>query len=318
MARQKAQSTHSNNLMSALKFVGISGADFCSISQNIVTAFTEHVCIGHPIEEDLNAQAHIKKLYQSLLKSGEKTTITQLELSKLHVNSGVLQVYIACSEKINQILPDAPFIEIDRRFTDSIETLLPLVSVYGDTISTKTILCNDKSMFATNRYILTEYWHGIYLPFLNMSKKFCDIVLKSKKEVNHLGYSENSITVYFKDKSWIMGRVSKDNWINPYAILDKRRCSYEPISDDFKMALKAVPGFSDSGLAYCASGCLQSHPSAKDGASYPVPGLPEGGVFGVKELNYLNKNADMLDMSDKEFIMFTGKNIRGAIVSRKV
>jgi hypothetical protein len=317
MGRKKAESKHSNNLMNALKFVGMCGAEYCSIGSNIVTAFTDNICMGFPIEEDLNAQAHIKKLYQSLLKSGEIVAITQLELNKLHVNSGDLQVYIASSEKIIHIESDKKQIELDSRFTKSIENLLPIVSAFGDQISTKTILCHEQSMFATNRYILIEYWHGTSLPFLNMSKKFCDLILKTKKEVTFIGFSENSLTVYFKDESWIMGRVSKEQWINPYAILNKE-CNYKDISSEFLKALQAVPTFSDTGLAYCINGCLQSHPNAKDGASYPVPDLPEGSIFGVKELNFIYKNAMQIDMSNPNFLYFIGKNLRGAISSRKI
>lgn len=317
MARTKKEKPeHSNNLMNALKFVGLCGADFCSIGSNVVTAFTDSICMGFPIEEDLNAQAHIKKLYQSLLKSGEKTTITQLELTKLHVNSGELQVYIACSEKITQPEQDKAKIDLDTRFTNAIETLLPIVSAFGESISTKTILCNDQSMFATNRFILVEYWVGIDLPFLNMSKKFCDLIIKSKKEVVSLGYSKNSVTVYFKDNSWIMGRVSSENWINPYEILNKES-NPKPVSEEFRKALLSVPTFSDSHLVYCVSGCLQSHPDAKEGASYPVPDLPNGATFGVKELNYICKNAVSIDMSNSKIMYFFGaKNIRGAVVNR--
>jgi len=69
-------------------------------------------------------------------------------------------------------------------------------------------------------------------------------------------------------------------------------------------------------VAYCGSECLQSHPEKQQGASYPVPGLPEGAVYGVKELEYLYKFACSVSFADSKVLHFSGKNLRGAISSR--
>jgi len=310
-----AKSEHSSKLINGLKFVSLSKAEYCSIANNLITAFTDDICMGFFIEENLNVHAHIKKLQQSLLKAIGQTTITQLELTKLHVNSGELQVYINCNAQIEHAKPDEKKIELNENFVKAIHTLLPLVSLHGNHISEKTMLANKQSLFATNRFIIVEYYHGIELPYLNISKKFCDLIIKAKKDAKYLGFSENSVTVYFVDDSWIMGRISKEEWFNPYSVIESKG-NFQPISDEFKAALRSVPGFSDTGLAYCAKGCLQSHPDGKDGAFYPVPGLPEGAKYGVKDLAFLYKNGNEICFDNPKVLYFYGENLRGAISSR--
>lgn len=315
MAR-KSKSEHSSNLASALKFVGMTGAEYCHIGSNLVTAFTDQIAIGFPIEEDLNAQAHIKNLYKSLCKSNEQTAITQLDLHKLHVNSGNLQVYIPCIEKINHIEPDKKVYEINESFVNNIEKVLPLVSAFGEHISMKTILIFNGCFFATNRFCIVQLFHGLNLPFLNISKKFCDLILKSKKKVSNLGYSENSITVYFEDESWIMGKISKEEWINPFSILDKV-VNFNDFSLEMFKAIENVSSFSTSGKLYSKANCLQSHPEALEGASYPILGLPDGGIYGVKDLAFLAKNAQTFGV-DGLRLYFLGNNLRGCISSREI
>lgn len=313
MGRQKK--APEAGLIAALKFVKLCGAEFCSIGQNSVIAFTDHVCMGFPIEEDLTADAHIENLLKSLLRSNEHTTITQLDLHKLHVNTGDLKVYVDCIDKKAQIKPDVPAFAIDSRFTNAIEKLIPIVSSFGNHIAMKTMLFSKQSVFATNKFLLAEYWHGLDLPVCILSKKFLELVLKSKKEVAGFANSNNSVTVYFKDNSWIMGRNIDEKWIDARTILNEE-LQPKPISVELSKALGAVPQFSSDGLAYCRAGSLQSHPTAENGASYAVLGLPDGPIYGVKDLKFLLLNASEIEFRNN-FIYFFGKNLRGVISDRK-
>jgi len=310
----KAKSKHSSNLITALKFVNLTGANFCSIGDNLVSAFTENFAMGFPIEEDLVAQANIKYLLKSLLKANEHATITQLDLNKLHVNSEGLEVYVNCEKQQMHVKPDNPEFPIDIQFAIGLETVLPICGSFGDHIAMKTVLVKANSFFTTNRYCLVQYWHGLNIPDFIVAKKFCDLILKTKKEATAIGISKNSVTVYFKDGAWIMGRNFVEGWIDPNNIL-KYNCNFEPISEEFQNALRAVPGFSESGMVYCGPECLQSHPEIQQGASYAVPGLPEGAVYGSKELEYLGKHGEQICFDGKT-LYFTGKNLIGAISSR--
>jgi len=312
---RKSKSSHSATLIDALKFVGLSGAEYCSIGQGFVTAYTDTVCMGHPITEDLNAKAHIKSLQQSLIKSEHETTITQLDLSRLQVNSGELQIFINCSEKVEQPKPDFDGIKISKEFLLGLHELLPIVLKADSNISAKTIMTFGESIFATNRFILVERWHGANLPFTNMSRKLCDLIIKCKKEVAEFCKSDNSVTIYFSDRCWIMGRISPELWINPFEILNKELVQSN-INDELQESLRLVPGFNGSSLAYQVNGRLQSEPAQGAGASYPCGQLPDGGIYGVKELKYLQKYGKQISIIGDD-IYFFGDKMRGAISSRK-
>lgn len=316
MAPRKSKSSHSSGLINALKFVSLSGAEYCSIGDNLITAFTDTICLGYPIEEDLNVQANIKNFLKSLEQSTDQTAITQLNLHKLHVNSGELQVYINCTDKVQHVKPNDPEIELDIAFCKAIELLNPIVSSRGDNVALRTILNSGGSMFATNRFLLVEYWHGTELGNFNIPKKFCDILLKSKKTPKGFGKSESSFTVWFDDGSWIMGRIYPDKWLDATAILDVQIAS-KPISAEFLKAMEGVLPFCDTGLAFCQDGCLQSSLDASAGASYPVPELPGPVQFGSKDLKFISKYATDIDMQNKDLLYFYGRNLRGALSSRK-
>lgn len=315
MPRQKKQAE--KGLIAALKFVKLSGAKFCSIKNNQIIAFTNEICMGFSIEEDLNAYAEIESLLHSLQKAGEQTAITQIDVFKLHVNSGELQIYINCIEKMPEIQPDQMQFEIDSRLTKAIEILSPIVSARGENLILKTFLNKGRSLFATNRFLIAEYWHGLDLPNMIFSKKFAEILLKSKKAPTVFGFSNNSLTIYFNDNSWIMGRILNENWPDVESILNKNEISYQ-LSEDYFKALAGVSPFSDTDMLYCANGCLQSHPEAGKGASYPVACLVDGSAYSVKDSAFLLRNATEAQICQDGSIKFFNKDLRGIIASRKV
>lgn len=314
MAR-KSKSQHSSGLLNALSFVGMNGANYCQIGRKFVTSITDNICLGHPIDEELECQANIKAFSQSLTRATDQVTITQLDIDKLHVGSNGMEVYVNCEKEIKHVKPDSQHCAIDSRLIKCFDILRSIVSTTGDCSSVKTVLFYGQSCFATNRHILVESWHGIELPYCNVSKKFADIVLKSKKEVEYFGYSDSSVTIYFKDGSWIMGRQEKEAWINPFDILNVES-QPNPIDEAFKTSLKAVLGFAGATTVTCSNGRLQSHAVAEQGAVAGTGGLPEGFTYGIKEMKFLLDRGISLDQSNPSILRFFGDKIRGCISAR--
>jgi len=314
MAR-KSKSLHSSGLLNALSFVGMNGAEYCQIGHNWVTSITDNICMGFAIEETLACQANIKALTHSLTRAKDQVTITQLDIDKLHVSSNGLEVYVNCEAEVKHVEPDKRFCAIDSRFTKCLDILHSIVSAHGDHISVKSVLCYGSSCFATNRHILIEFWNGIDLPYCKLSKKFVDLILKSKKEVEYFGYSISSVTVYFKDGSWIMGRQEKGDWINPFEILNVPT-EMQPLTANFKTSLKAVLGFAGATTVTWGAGRLQSHAGEREGAISAIADLAEGGTYGTKEMKFLLDNGNEFCIDANKVVRFFGSNIRGAISSR--
>lgn len=313
MARIK-KPEHSSRLIEGLSFVELSNAIYCEIGNNTITVATDDLCMGFPIEEDLHAKAHIAHLKNALLKSPDKTAITQLELTKLHVNSEKFEVYVNCECEIKHATPDNVLGIVSNDFTSFIKILLPLLSLTGSP-SQKSILSWNNSFFATNRKILVQIWHGENLPFFQMSKEFCKVVVKSKKQISAFGKSDNSITFYFSDGSWVMGRLVEGDWINPEEFLFN--CEYFDISNELELAFETVKDFCPSGVLHCRSGALASQPASQDGVIYPVANLPEGPSFTIKDFSFMLKNANKINMTKLDIWAFCKDNLRG-IISTKV
>lgn len=294
----------------------MSGATYCSIGSNFVTVTTDHLAMGAPIIDEFTAQAHIKDLIKSLTKASEQTAITLFD-EALHVNSGDLQVYVDLNDNINtkRVIPDTRNFPLTDSFIKGLTVLNPIVSANGDHVSVKTILLKDHSMFATNRYLLAEFWHGMPISSvgIQLSKKMVDIIVKCKKPLSSIGFCDTSATIYFSDNSWIMCRQGKEKWYSVDGILPTGEAPL--IEHHFGLACGAVLPFCTD-IVHCLNNGLTSDTSSSKGASYPCHGLPDGAIFGAKDLAFLAKNATHIDWKDSKKVAFFGDMLRGVLCDR--
>lgn len=312
MATKRAE--HSSGLIRALKFMELSGSEHCFIGSNQITAYSESIAVGHPIEEDLNAIAHIKYLKNALLKSPTQTKITQLELSKLQVDTGEFTVYVNAGAEYAHTSPDAFVMQLPASLGQAMVALLPLVGTSGDNPALGSILLRSGSMFATNRRVLAEYWHGIDLPVLNIPKELVKVVAKSKKNLSGFGFSENSITFYFTDGSWAMGRLVKGSWFEPTEFFNPN-AKLVDIPKDFAQGISAIKPFVDAGKIYFPGNAVCSH-KEYNGAKFNLANPTPEAIFALKDFEWILANFSWFDCNtDSGRWYFFGENIRCVLAS---
>lgn len=303
------------SLKAALKFVAVSGATYCEIANNMVTAVTDHISIGCPIEESLNARANIKMLYNSIDKSTGKIAITQLELSKLHVDNGDFQSYVNCDDEIKHAIADPITIQFDNDIAGMLKIACEIALTNSVKEAAKSICIYGTSIFATNAFGMVEFWNEVPMPFVLISKKTASLIVKTKKKVTGFGYSQNSNTFYFEDGSWIMARSFYVDWPNPNEFLPTEDAS--PISDEFVKAVITLKPFAKGSLLYGRAGRLSTACGQEEGASMPFPGVLEGAIYGADDLLFVAKHADKVLFRENGYIAFYGNGIRGIISNRK-
>ena len=307
MATKKAE--HSSGLIKALKFMELCGSEHCFIGSNQVTAYTNSVAVGHPIEEDLNAIAHIKFLKNALLKSPLQTKITQLELSKLQVDTGEFTVYVNAGAEYAHTSPDEFVGQLPASLGASLASCLPLL-VGNDSFGSAYL--RNGSLFATNRRVLVEFWHGLHLPELLIPKELIKVFSKTKKQLAGFGFSENSVTLYFSDGSWAMARSKKPDWFEPYDFFNKTPNPVE-LSIEFAKAVSIIKPFCNEGKLYFIGNAICSH-SSYDGAKFNIASSTPKAVFMLKDIEFLLSKFKQFDcVSDATKWEFFGDNVRAVV-----
>lgn len=313
MATKKPE--HSSGLIKALKFVELSGSEHCFIGSNQITAYTDSIALGHPIEEDLNAIAHIKFLKNALLKSPNQTKITQLELAKLQVDTGEFTVYVNAEAAYVHACPDAFAGSLGGVLGEGFRVLAPLLTIgeKSETPIFSSILMRSGSIFASNRRVLAEFWHGFSTPELNIPKDLIKLIVKSKLEIVGFGFSENSVTFYFKNGSWAMGRLVKGNWIEPNQFFDSES-KHVDIPSELVKGISAVRPFISEGNIYFNETSVCSHKSY-DGAKFNLSFPHSNARFNFKDIEWIISNFTQFDCSGLDKWSFFGNNIRAVIAS---
>lgn len=168
-------------------------------------------------------------------------------------------------------------------------------------------------MYSTNRHVLFEYWHGISLPTeFAIPKAAIIAITKSGRELDKLGYSNNSVTFWFKDGSWLRTQKYNDKWPDVSKILNLPSKA-EPVPETlFKGVNSLAPFTEDNSSISFNDGQLSTN---KGLATYDIEGLQKGPSFNAKYLQLIEPIATQIDLNvSNQYLYFFGENIRGAIM----
>lgn len=329
MARPKKvkAETTDNQLLSALKFIGLIAKDIGTPSKthvrlqsNWATASNGILALGHPIQENLYCCPQTTLLTNALSKCGQDYELTQ-KLEQLTIKSGKLKAIIPClaPELVSCCIgPDNPVAIIDNRLKEGFEIVgMSSLESNGQQIYNASILLNGSSIVGSDSKVIIEYWHGIDLPKgLPIPKNLIGPLTKSNKTLAKFGFSASSVTFWFEDGSWIKSQLYVEEWPDIAAVLN-RPSQQAPVPKSFFEGLEAIKGFTDSAV-YFGAGQVRSHQDSLTGASYEVPGLLEGPIFNLKQLLMIKPYVETIDFQvagpfTGNMLLWYGKNCRGAI-----
>lgn len=317
----------STKLLDALRFLSLVTKDIGTTNETHVylgfkwaIAYNGVVTAAQQIDDDIYCCPHNKTLIEALSKCGQNLSITQLDINRLSIKSDKFKVIVPCIDPTlyHLVSPDDAICSIDDNFKTGLEAVNTLVSDDATRVELGSILMNGKSLISSNGVMIFEYWHGCDLPpKLSIPKAFANVLTKSTKKLKAFGYSQFSITIYFEDDSWIKTQLYSEQWPDTSAALDRTANAW-PVPASFWEGIAAVQPFSPDGLLHFRTASIASHADPAVGASYEVPGVPDGPVFAVKQLLLIKPYAETVDfMCEGGHLMFYGKNIRGVIAGRK-
>lgn len=329
--RRDAEGKSAANLINALKFVSVAQRKTGNPNQvhsvfhgGFVTAFDGLLTVGHPIDEDIVACPNTLQLLTALQKCGEQQTITQLDSGRLSVKSDKFRALIPCErfDLMPYVGPDTICASIDDRIKAGFEMVSPIVSDSADRMAIAGILLQANTTVATNGHVLLEYWHGIDLPpNIFLPKPAVKAILNVGKKLTHFGFSYDSATFVFEDRSYIKTQLIAERFVSYENVINVPSNPW-PLPEGFYAAVDALESFSDNGILFFGKELAHSHHDSSVGASYELQGLPHDLMaFNAEYLQIVRKafcsvDFQLFDSGCKAF--FFGDNVRGALMGCSV
>lgn len=281
---------------------------------NWAIAFNGILAAGEPIQEDLTACANAHILKEALAKCGQSFSLTQLQ-DKISIKNDKFKALVPCVpiEDVQTAAPDPIVADLSPAFSLSIEAVSK-IPVDESNVITASILIQNGSVFATDRKIMLEHWHGIDLPKLVLPKAVIKPLTSNGKKLAKFGYGKSSCTFYYEDGSWLKSQYFAEDWPDVGQILNKPSNPH-PVPEGLFEAVRALDPFSDTGFVYFDSNVVRSHNNTEQGASYEVYGIPKGPILNIDQLLILEPYIKTIDFT-KEISLFFGDKCRGAIAGR--
>jgi hypothetical protein len=304
-----------SSLIRALKFINRAQsklpdewATHCVLNNGKLYASTMEISAGCLINEDLTAFPNTKLLKIALEQCGEQFTMTSLETG-LVIQSGPFQANIPCANSNDMIYfpPDEPQGVISNTIKNGLKILLPLVREKGEFLAEASILITDQKMYSTNGKVIIEYKHGWNIPFnLVIGKSFAKAISKTKYNLDKIGVSDNSITFWFENGSFIRGNRFSENWPDVRPIFLEIENPID-IPIDFFEAVKFSSKFSTNGIIKFNDGFIKS-----ELGQYNIAGLAPMSIEG-KSIMFFKDIATKIEFSKNNRLTFIGENFIGIV-----
>lgn len=289
------------------------------LHNNSVTVFNGVLAAGVPIDEDLYACPHGLRLLEALKRCDEAVSITQLDSGRLSIKSGKFRALVPCVDP--GIMPSPQPDPICAAVNDDFKTALGAMSVFGpgenaQHVALASVLMAGRSLVGTDSALILECWHGCDLPpGVVLPRSIIGPLSKAPAPLASFGYSANSATFYFENRSWLKTQLYADKWPDMGRVLNVRS-NLLPIPKGFWQAFHAVYPFSENDCVYLADNQLRSHATADLGASYDVDDLPSGIKLSGKRLKMIEAHANAIDfIGINSVVYFSGAKARGALAT---
>lgn len=325
-ARKSKAEKDTNTLLDAVRFVALAqqeigtlGQTHSSMANGWIAASDGVLTAAAPIDGDLDACPHTRRLAAALERCGAGVSITQTDASRLAVKSGALRAVVACvgAESVPLTGPDANIAPLDDNFLAGCKAIAHIASESGARLHYLSLLVQGPTIMATNGAVLAEYWHGNDLPpYFVIPKTAVAALIRSGKTPTGFGFNQGrSCTFHFADSSWLKTQLFEDQWPNVKAVFDKDKGEIaDPLPADFFSALALIGDFSDCSQVKFETDLLKTVNDDSDGAEYDVKGLIEGPKFNIKHLELIAPIAKKFRVQQSEGLaFFYGERLRGAI-----
>jgi hypothetical protein len=239
---------------------------------------------------------------------------------KLSIRSGDFSVYVDCTnEEFPLVQPQGAAIKPTGNILEALEKLAPYIGEDASRPWARGILFRGSSAFATNNIVATEYWLGYQFPVdLNIPETVVYELLRIGEEPTLLQMDENCVTFHFSNDRWLRTQLLATTWPDVSKLLDKES-NQTPLPEQFYSGLtKILPFIDEHERVYFHKDKIATSVVESSGAAVEIPGMLEGPIFNVKQLQKLEGIVKTIDFSQyPDPCIFYGDYLRGAILGMR-
>lgn len=315
-------------MLDALKFVqgAVAKKDFVQalthfhISGGFIKGYNGSLALCSPIDLDLEATPKADPFIKAIATCKDTVQLNMTPAGRLSIKSGSFRAFVDCiDEAYPDIQPEGEVLELDGTLLEALKKLNPFIAEDASRQWARGILFRGRSAFATNNVTLVEYWLGYDFPVeVNIPKPAVQELIRIGEEPTKVQVCENSVTFHYASGRWLRTQTYSTQWPDVAKILD-RDSTQQPFPEGFFEALADLLPFADDlERVYFLNTRMATTPVEGLGASVDLVGLPEQGIYNIRQLQLLEAVAETIDLSQYPApCLFYGDRVRGAIVGMR-
>lgn len=318
-------------MLEALKFcVGsIAKKDFLPalthfvIEDGHVRGFNGVMALSSPIDFDIACKPKADTLIKAISVCEDVIQLSLTPTGRLSVKSGLFKVLIPCVQDTTiHPHPQGEEVPIDGPvFFEGVKKLDPFMGTDASRLWANGILIREKSLFATNNIVLTQYWNGFdFGRPLVIPREAIKQIIRIGIPPTRAQLTETSLTLHYDGSGrWLRTQLyDASAWPNIQAILEGT-AEFKTIDKSIFVALEKLrPSVQELGAVYFRGNKITTLPVDTDGAEHGVNSMLPAGKYNVDILASIESIAEMIDWSHyPKRCLFRGDRIRGAIIGLK-
>ena len=315
-------------MLDALKFVqgAVAKKDFVQalthfhISGGFIKGYNGSLALCSPIDLDLEVTPKATPFIKAIATCKDTVQLNMTPAGRLSIKSGSFKAFVDCiDEAYPDVQPEGEILELDGHLLKALKVLNPFIADDASRQWARGIMFRGPSAFATNNVMLVEYWLGYDFPVeVNIPKPAVQELLRIGEEPIRVQVCENSVTFHFASGRWLRTQTYSTKWPDMAKVLN-RDSTQQPFPEGFFEALGDLLPFADDlERAFFLNTRIATTPADGLGASVDLAGLPEQGIYRIKQLQLLEAIAETIDLSQYPApCLFYGDCVRGAIVGMR-
>lgn len=315
-------------MLDALKFVqgAVAKKDFVQalthfhISGGFIKGYNGSLALCSPIDLDLEVTPKAAPFIKAIATCKDTVQLNMTPAGRLAIKSGSFKAFVDCiDEAYPDVQPEGEVLELDGALLKALKKLNPFIADDASRQWARGIMFRGPSAFATNNVTLVEYWLGYNFPVeVNIPKPAVQELIRIGEEPTKVQVCENSVTFHYASGRWLRTQTYSTQWPDMAKVLD-RDSTQQPFPEGFFEALGDLLPFADDlERAFFLNTRMATTPADGLGASVDLAGLPEQGIYHIKQLQLLESIAETIDLSQYPApCLFYGDRVRGAIVGMR-
>ena len=315
-------------MLEDLKFVqgAVARKDFVQalthfrISGGFIKGYNGSLALCSPIGLDLEVTPKAVPFIKAIQTCKDTVQLNMTPSGRLSIKSGPFKAFVDCTEEAYpDVQPEGEILELDGNLLKALKILNPFIADDASRQWARGVMFRGPSAFATNNVTLVEYWLGYSFPVeINIPKPAVQELIRIGEEPTRFQVSERSATFHYASGRWLRTQLYSTQWPDLAKVLG-RDSSPQPLPAGFFAALGDLLPFTDDlERVFFLGSSVATTPVEGLGASSALAGLPELGIYHIKQLQLLEGVAETIDLAQYPApCLFYGDKIRGAIVGMR-